>query len=153
MVAPRNLIASPCKSASTKVDRLSPDQRSRLMAQVGSKNTSPEICVRKLLHSLGYRFRLHCKDLPGHPDIVLPRYRVCIFVHGCFWHRHSRCARASIPVTNKEFWLEKFQKNSKRDILVKQVLEEAGWRVVVIWECETKNIETLRQIIDAIEHF
>ncbi|WP_413457807.1 very short patch repair endonuclease [Herbaspirillum huttiense] len=134
------------------MDKLTPGQRSKIMASVGQKNTSPEIKVRKLLHSLGYRFRLHQKDLPGKPDIVLPRYRLCIFVHGCFWHQHRNCTRANIPTTNQEFWLEKFQKNRDRDIRVRASLEESGWRVAVVWECSTKSVDELLPKIEEIFH-
>ena len=92
------------------------DQRSRNMAAIKSKNTKPEIAVRKLLHSLGYRFRLHRKDLPGSPDIVLPKYRTAIFVHGCFWHRHENCKYATTPKTRESFWNKKFEDNKKRDL-------------------------------------
>ena len=91
------------------------EQRSRNMSAIKSKNTKPEIKVRKVLHSMGYRFRLHSKDLPGSPDIVLPKYKTVIFVHGCFWHRHENCKYASTPKTRKEFWNKKFTENKKRD--------------------------------------
>ena len=130
------------------MDKLSQMQRSKNMAAVKGKNTTPEIRVRRMLHQMGYRFRLHRKDLPGKPDIVLPKYRVCIFVHGCFWHQHPGCKRATIPQTHKLFWKEKFYKNSERDLQTKQHLKELGWRVYTIWECETKNLsENFRQLI------
>jgi len=119
------------------------------MSAIKSKNTKPEISVRKLLHSLGYRFRLHRKDLPGSPDIVLPKYKTVIFVHGCFWHRHENCKYASNPKTRKEFWESKFKANVKRDLEIQEKIKILDWRTVVIWECETKNIENLRdKIID-----
>ena len=125
------------------------EQRSRNMSAIKSKNTKPEIAVRKLLHSLGYRFRLHSKDLPGSPDIVLPKYKTVIFVHGCFWHRHENCKYASTPKTRKEFWNKKFIENKKRDSEIQDKIKNLDWRSVVIWECETKNIENLRdKIID-----
>ena len=125
------------------------EQRSRNMSAIKSKNTKPEIAVRKLLHSMGYRFRLHRKDLPGSPDIVLPKYKTVIFVHGCFWHRHENCKYASTPKTRKEFWNKKFKENIKRDSEIQDKIKNLNWRSVVIWECETKNIENLRdKIID-----
>ena len=125
------------------------EQRSRNMSAIKSKNTKPEIKVRKVLHSMGYRFRLHSKDLPGSPDIVLPKYKTVIFVHGCFWHRHENCKYASIPKTRKEFWNKKFTENKKRDSEIQEKIKILDWRSVVIWECETKNIENLRdKIID-----
>ena len=125
------------------------EQRSRNMSAIKSKNTKPEIAVRKLLHSMGYRFRLHSKDLPGSPDIVLPKYKTVIFVHGCFWHRHENCKYASNPKTRKEFWNKKFIENKKRDSEIQEKIKILDWRSVVIWECETKNIENLRdKIID-----
>ena len=124
-------------------------QRSRNMSAIKSKNTKPEIKVRKILHSMGYRFRLHSKDLPGSPDIVLPKYKTVIFVHGCFWHRHENCKYASTPKTRKEFWNKKFTENKKRDSEIQEKIKILDWRSVVIWECETKNIENLRdKIID-----
>ena len=125
------------------------EQRSRNMSAIKQKNTKPEIAVRKLLHSLGYRFRLHSKGLPGSPDIVLPKYKTVIFVHGCFWHRHENCKYASTPKTRKEFWNKKFTENKKRDSEIQEKIKILDWRSVVIWECETKNIENLRdKIID-----
>jgi DNA mismatch endonuclease (patch repair protein) len=125
------------------------EQRSKNMAAIRSKNTKPEIKVRKVLHSMGYRFRLHSKDLPGSPDIVLPKYKTVIFVHGCFWHRHENCKYASTPKTRKEFWNKKFTENKKRDSEIQEKIKILDWRSVVIWECETKNIENLRdKIID-----
>ena len=125
------------------------EQRSKNMAAIKSKNTKPEIKVRKVLHSMGYRFRLHSKDLPGSPDIVLPKYKTVIFVHGCFWHRHENCKYASTPKTRKEFWNKKFTENKKRDSEIQEKIKILDWRSVVIWECETKNIEDLRdKIID-----
>ena len=125
------------------------EQRSRNMSAIKSKNTKPEIKVRKILYSMGYRFRLHSKDLPGSPDIVLPKYKTVIFVHGCFWHRHENCKYASIPKTRQEFWNKKFEVNIKRDSEIQEKIKILDWRSVVIWECETKNIENLRdKIID-----
>ena len=125
------------------------EQRSRNMSAIKSKNTKPEIKVRKVLHSMGYRFRLHSKDLPGSPDIVLPKYKTVIFVHGCFWHRHENCKYASTPKTRKEFWNKKFTENKKRDSEIQEKIKILDWRSVVSWECDTKIIENLRdKIID-----
>lgn len=118
------------------VDFLTPSERSERMSRIRSSNTSPEVSLRSSLHALGFRFRLHRKDLPGKPDIVLPRYRTVIFVHGCFWHRHQGCKVATIPKSNTKFWVEKFDRNAARDTRTKALLEFQGWRVVVVWECE-----------------
>ena len=115
------------------------EQRSRNMSAIKSKNTKPEIAVRKLLHSMGYRFRLHRKDLPGSPDIVLPKYKTVIFVHGCFWHRHENCKYASTPKTRQEFWEAKFRENINRDKLNQENLSSNGWKIIIVWECEIKD--------------
>ena len=126
------------------VDCLDPERRSRLMRQVRGKDTKPEMAVRRLAHALGYRFRLHRKDLPGTPDIVFPSRRKVIFVHGCFWHRHPGCRKASMPTTNYDFWKSKFARNIERDARKEAALREAGWNVLVIWECETRHEDDLR---------
>ena len=110
------------------------------MSAIRERDTKPEILLRKLLHSLGYRFRIQRKDLPGGPDIVLPRYKTAIFVNGCFWHRHEGCKLASNPATNREFWEKKFAANVARDARNYTALKEHGWNVIVIWECEVKEI-------------
>ena len=115
------------------------EKRSKNMSAIRSKNTKPEIAIRKLLHSLGYRFRLHRKDLPGSPDIVLPKYNTVIFVHGCFWHRHENCKYASTPKTRKEFWEKKFRENINRDNLNQANLALKGWKIIIIWECQLKG--------------
>ena len=115
------------------------EQRSRNMSAIKSKNTKPEIKVRKVLHSMGYRFRLHRKDLPGSPDIVLPKYKTVIFVHGCFWHRHENCKYASTPKTRQEFWEAKFRENINRDKLNQENLSSKGWKIIVVWECEIND--------------
>jgi len=115
------------------------EQRSRNMSAIKSKNTKPEIKVRKVLHSMGYRFRLHSKDLPGSPDIVLPKYKTVIFVHGCFWHRHQNCKYASTPKTRKEFWNKKFNENINRDKINQENLSSKGWKIIIVWECEIKD--------------
>jgi DNA mismatch endonuclease (patch repair protein) len=115
-------------------------KRSEIMAKVHSVNTAPEIRVRKLLHSIGYRFRLQRRDLPDNPDIVLPKYKTVIFVHGCFWHGCPTCRHARIrPVANAEYWEKKLNRTLERDKRNVAVLEEMGWNVMVIWECETKK--------------
>ena len=119
------------------------EQRSKNMSAIKSKNTKPEIAVRKILHSMGYRFRLHRKDLPGSPDIVLPKYKIVIFVHGCFWHRHENCKYASTPKTRKEFWENKFNKNIKRDKKNFKELKKLNWKVLVIWECELNSLQEI----------
>jgi len=125
------------------MDRLTPEQRSAAMAKVRGKNTKPEMRVRSLLHALGYRFRLHRKDLPGKPDIVLPGRRIVLLVHGCFWHRHPGCSRSSVPAENAAFWEAKFKTNVERDRRNVEDLEKAGWRVAVVWECQTKDLAAL----------
>ena len=115
------------------------EKRSKNMSAIKSKNTKPEIAVRKLLHSMGYRFRLHRKDLPGSPDIVLPKYKTVIFVHGCFWHRHENCKYASTPKTRQEFWEAKFRENINRDKLNQENLSSKGWKIIIVWECEIKD--------------
>ena len=115
------------------------EQRSRNMSAIKSKNTKPEIKVREILHSMGYRFRLHRKDLPGSPDIVLPKYKTVIFVHGCFWHRHENCKYASTPKTRQEFWEAKFRENINRDKLNQENLSSKGWKIIIVWECEIKD--------------
>lgn len=129
------------------MDRISPERRSANMARIRGKNTRPELLVRSTLHRLGYRFRLHGKDLPGKPDVILPRFRTVILVHGCYWHRHPGCRLATLPQTNVSFWETKFVKNVDRDQRVTKDLEDLGWRVVVIWECETKNPDELRRAL------
>ena len=121
--------------------------RSRLMARVRQKNTSAEMRVRSVLHRLGYRFRLHRRDLPGHPDVVLPKYRTAIFVHGCFWHRHAGCSKATTPKTRQDFWAAKFSANMQRDSRKELELRNRGWRVITLWECETSSTEKLTEIL------
>lgn len=116
-------------------DTLTPAHRSRLMGRVRQKNTTPEMAVRREAHRLGFRFRLHRKDLPGRPDVVFPRLRKVIFVHGCFWHRHN-CRRTTTPKSNALFWENKFQENVERDEKALDKLRELGWSAAVIWECE-----------------
>ena len=125
------------------MDRISPKHRSWNMSRIHSGNTKPEIIVRSLLHRMGYRFRLHSKDLPGKPDIVLPKYRTVIFVHGCFWHRHTGCRYAYTPKSRISFWEEKLSRNIERDHEAKDKLEIRNWKVLTVWECETRNVQSL----------
>jgi len=113
------------------------------MSRIHSGDTKPELIVRSLLYQLGYRFRLHRKDLPGKPDIVLSKYKTIIFVHGCFWHRHEGCKYAYMPKSREDFWKKKFKSNIERDKLVKQQLFEMGWKVHIIWECELSDLESV----------
>lgn len=126
------------------VDRLTPERRSWLMSRVPGKNTTPEVRVRKAAHALGLRFRLHRRDLPGTPDLVFPKRWIALFVHGCFWHRHPGCRKASDPGTRHEYWGDKFRSNIARDRRVNSELRALGWRVVVVWECETRDDAELR---------
>ena len=114
--------------------------RSRMMAGIQGKNTKPELLIRKALHARGFRFRLHVKDLPGKPDLVLPKYRALIFIHGCFWHGHT-CRYFKVPQTRPEFWLEKIGKNQTRDILQEGALKAMGWRVLIVWECAVRSMK------------
>lgn len=121
------------------------------MARIRSTNTKPERFVRSLLHRLGYRFRIHVPTLPGKPDIVLPRYRCVVLVHGCFWHRHNVCRKLTLPKTNRDFWKSKFRKNRARDRRKIKDLQELGWHVVVVWECELRDRAALaKRLIKSI---
>lgn len=126
--------------------------RSRMMKGIRSRDTQPEMHVRKYLHAHGFRYRLHARDLPGSPDLVLPKYRVAIFVHGCFWHRHEGCKYATAPVSNAERWQLKFNANIERDARKESMLRAAGWRVMVVWECELRRTPEvrLRQLVSDI---
>ncbi|MBE3039488.1 MAG: DNA mismatch endonuclease Vsr [Chloroflexi bacterium] len=127
------------------MDRISKERRSWNMSRIRGRDTRPELDVRSVLHRMGYRFRLYRGDLPGKPDIVLPKYKTVIFVHGCFWHRHRRCKLAYTPKSRVAFWREKFQGNTRRDREGKRRLEAMGWHVVVVWECETTDSAVLRK--------
>ena len=123
--------------------------RSKNMSAIKSKNTKPEIEVRKLLHSMGFRFRLHRKDLPGSPDIFLPKFKTVIFVHGCFWHRHENCMYSSTPKTRVQFWEKKFNSNILRDLENQKKIKDIGLRSIIVWECELKNkIELEKKLFD-----
>ena len=125
------------------MDRITKARRSWNMSRIRGRDTAPERAVRSLLHRMGYRFRLHRADLPGKPDIVLPRYRSIVLVHGCFWHRHSGCSLAYTPKTRTDFWRAKFRATELRDCTVEQQLEDRGWRVITVWECELRDPEDL----------
>ncbi|HOV80122.1 MAG TPA: very short patch repair endonuclease [Bacillota bacterium] len=130
-------------------DKVDPETRSRIMARVRGKNTKPELTVRKALHAAGFRFRLHRKDLPGNPDVTLPRYRTAVFVHGCFWHGHN-CSRFRMPSSNVGYWQRKIERNKERDAAVLEALERMGWRVWILWSC---NIEKgVRELIRFLEY-
>jgi len=136
-------------------DVFTKEKRKWIMSRVGGKNTAPEKIVRYFLHSMGYRFRLHRADLPGKPDIILPRYGKIIFVHGCFWHGHIKCSKSKRPTTNEKFWNRKLDRTIKRDKKVLYDLKKIGWKVLVVWECETRKtdflIRKLRKFINEEE--
>ena len=125
------------------MDTRSPEQRSRIMRSVRSRDTGPELLVRKLLHGLGLRFQLYEKFLPGRPDVVLPKHRVIVFVHGCFWHGHS-CSKGRLPKSKIRFWTDKIQRNQVRDAESVRRLRAQGWRVLTVWQCETRDADKLR---------
>jgi DNA mismatch endonuclease (patch repair protein) len=127
-------------------DTRTPAQRSRIMKSVKTAHTGPEIAVRRVLHNLGYRFRLHRKDLPGRPDIVLPRFKTAIFVHGCFWHGH-KCAKGRPPKSRKDYWIPKILGNRARDRRNLKALDVLGWEYIIVWQCETRNITSLRRLL------
>lgn len=126
-------------------DRLTPEARSRNMSAIRGKDTAPELTVRRMLHAMGYRFRLHRRDLPGIPDIVLPRHGKAIFVHGCFWHGHEGCRRASMPGTRQDYWLPKIERNRARDCRAVARMRRAGWSVAVVRECAVQRPDRLRE--------
>ena len=118
------------------------------MSRIRSKDTRPEKVVRSLLHKMGYRFRLYRNDLPGKPDIVLPKYKTVIFIHGCFWHRHKRCKRCTTPSTNQAYWFKKFERNVAKDKANLNMLKKAGWKIVVVWECWVKNLDRIKAMLE-----
>lgn len=132
------------------MDRLSKQRRSWNMSRIHGRDTKPEKIVRSALHRAGFRFRLCGKKLPGHPDIVLSKYKTLVFVHGCFWHRHKGCGMAYLPKSRVSFWTTKFSNNQKRDKLVRRILRDAGWKVFVIWECEALRERALKNKIKAL---
>jgi DNA mismatch endonuclease (patch repair protein) len=127
------------------------EKRSDVMSKIRSKDTSPEIRVRKMLFSQGYRYRLHVKDMPGKPDIVLPKYKVVIFVHGCFWHLHSGCRDGTIPKTRTGYWKDKLLRNKERDKEHMRELQKQGWRVLQLWECEVENKP--EEVLERLDNF
>jgi DNA mismatch endonuclease (patch repair protein) len=145
-------------------EKISQETRSRMMSGIRGRDTKPELQVRRYLHAAGYRFRLLRKDLPGRPDVVLPKWSVAVFVHGCFWHGHVGCRYFKLPKTRAEFWKTKIEGNAKRDTIAVNLLREAGWRVAVIWECALREdpdraleqlvrfIRSERSLLEVISH-
>lgn len=131
-------------------DVFSPQKRSEIMRRVTGRNTTPELLVRRFLFGRGFRFRLHDPNLPGCPDIVLRRYKTVVFVHGCFWHQHPDCRKATIPQTRHDWWEAKLRRNVDRDRTVAKLLMEQGWRVVAVWECDTRNPDRLAVALEPL---
>ena len=129
------------------MDKLNADQRSANMRRIRSKDTNPELVLRSLIHRLGYRFRLHRRDLPGHPDIVFPALRKVIFMHGCFWHQHPGCREGRMPGSRVDYWRPKLDRNLIRDAANQSRLKEEGWKVLVIWECELKDLAAVKKTV------
>ena len=133
-------------------DVVSPEARSRIMARIKSKDTAPEVFVRRLLHGLGYRYRLHRHDLPGRPDLVFSSRRKVVFVNGCFWHYHRECSHAHIPASNRDYWLEKLMRTRIRDERNLAKLEELGWDVAIIWQCQLRDLDGItRRLVEFLE--
>lgn len=130
------------------IDNVSKEKRSEIMKRIRSKDTIPELIVRKLVHSLGYRYRLHDKKLPGKPDLVFSRWKKVIFVHGCFWHNHN-CKQGKLPKSNLDYWLPKLKENRRRDARNQKLIISAGWKVLVIWQCQTRDTDSLKGTIVA----
>ena len=130
------------------MDHISSDLRSRLMGRIRGRNTKPEMLIRRMVHRMGFRYRLHRQDLPGTPDLVFPSRKKVIFVHGCFWHQHD-CPRGARPTSNKKFWDAKLDNNIRRDQEAMSLLEDRGWSILVVWECEMKNLEELKDRMKA----
>ena len=135
-------------------DRMTPQQRHDCMSHIRSRNTKPEVLLRKELHRLGYRYRINVRKLPGTPDIVLAKYRTCIFVNGCFWHGHKGCSKFVMPKTNESFWADKIRNNRERDLKNAMMLEATDWNVITIWECQLKKdvleetVSSIRKLLD-----
>lgn len=137
------------------MDKLTKERRSWNMSRIRAINTKPEVSVRSMLHRMGYRFRLHPKELPGKPDIILPKYRTALFVHGCYWHGHEGCRDFAPPKTRTEWWLNKINGNIKRDIKNTSQLEQLGWKVIVAWECELtpdKIGDSIKSIVNRLSN-
>ena len=134
------------------MDHVTPSKRSKIMAAVRSKDTTPEMKVRRLVHSMGYRYRLHSTHLPGKPDLVFSSKEKVMFVHGCFWHGHKRCSKARLPKSRVDFWREKIENNVNRDRRVKRTLNQKGWRHLTVWQCEVKDLRKtatrIREFLD-----
>ena len=128
------------------MDTLSKAERSERMSRIRGSDTKPELALRSAMHRLGFRFRLHGSNLPGRPDLIFPKYRAVVFVHGCFWHQHNGCKIATTPKSNTVFWQAKFKRNVDRDLKVAKSLEQLGCRVFTVWECEVANLENTGQI-------
>lgn len=146
------LIIWPESGALIMADNLTPERRSWQMSRVGGRNTKPELRVRRVAHALGLWFRLHRTDLPGRPDLVFPKHKTVVFVHGCFWHRHANCRRATMPATRTEYWKAKFAATEARDARTTQHLQAAEWRVIVIWECDTTDAEAVERALSGMLH-
>lgn len=127
--------------------------RSRMMAGIRGKDTKPELVLRRALHARGFRFRLHSKNVPGRPDLVLSKHRAVVFVHGCFWHRHEDCRYATTPSTRPEFWQEKFESNVVRDSAVVAALLSSGWRVATVWECALRKPDAILAAAESVSHW
>ena len=134
-------------------DVVAPAVRSQMMSGIRGKNTKPEMLVRRALFAAGYRFRLHRRDLPGAPDVVLPRHKVAIFAHGCFWHMHAGCKNATLPSTHPDFWRGKLEGNVRRDRRAIEALRAEGWRVLIVWECATRDAATLAGLLEALSRW
>jgi DNA mismatch endonuclease (patch repair protein) len=135
------------RKSERRLDPLTPEQRSIQMSLVKAKDTTPELLVRRLIHSMGYRYRLHRRNLPGCPDLVFPAKKKAIFVHGCFWHRHKGCPRCRLPKTRRIFWQTKLDSNRRRDARNLKELAGKGWRVLVIWECQAEKSAILKGMV------
>ena len=135
------------------VDFMAPEQRRRAMSRVPGKDTKPELTLRSVLHRQGFRFRKNVKSLPGSPDIVLPRYKVAIFIHGCFWHGHKGCPKSKLPSTRTAFWAEKIKANIFRDKRDIELLQEQGWRTAVVWGCSLRDKQSLKETIEALSRW
>lgn len=136
----------------TGMDRVSAQKRSAMMRAVRGRDTMPEMIVRRAVHQMGYRYRLHQRSLPGSPDLVFSKRRLALFVHGCFWHGHPGCSKATVPASNRDFWDNKLARNQQRDIQVQLALRDAGWHVEVLWECEVKQPDRLQHRLHEIFH-